>query len=153
MLYHFSAHVCLSVPLAAEVDVTAVDCSTLKVNYTVNPLPYEGKNKVSLQSFVVKYQPILGGGSQVTRSVPLNDKPADGVLCLSGLRPETPYRVTYIVEVNPGVQIVLPSDLSDPKELNTLRNCGQQVQQCNETISARECELHLEYTLTAYRYI
>ena len=139
--------------LAAEVDVTPVDCDTLKVNYTVNRLPGGAENKVSLQSFVVKYQPILGGGSTVTRTVPLNGKPADGVLCLSGLRPTTPYRVTYIVEVNPGVQIVLPSDLSDPKELNTLSSCGQQVQQCNETISARECELHLEYTLAAYRYI
>ena len=153
MLYHFSAHVCLSVSLAAEVNVTAVDCSTLKVNYTVNPLPGGDENKVSLQSFVVKYQPILGGGSQVTRTVPLNGKYAEGVLCLSGLIPDTPYRVTYNVEVNPGMQIVLPSDLSDPIQLFTLESCGQQVQQCTETISARECELHLEYTLAAYRYI
>ena len=153
MLYHFSAHVCLSVSLAAEVDVTAVDCDTLKVSYTVNPLPGGDENKASLQSFVVKYQPILGGGSTVTKMVPLNRKFAEGVLCLSGLRPNTPYRVTYNVEVNPGMQIVLPSDLSDPKELLTLRSCGRQVQQCNETISARECELHLQYTLAACRYI
>ena len=133
--------------------MTAVDCNTLQANYTVNALPGEDKNNASLQSFVVNYQPILGGGSTVTRTVPLNGKPADVVLCLSGLIPDTPYRVTYNVEVNPGMQIVLPSDLSDPKELNTLRSCGQQVQQCNETISARECELHLEYTLAAYRYI
>ena len=131
---------------AAEVDVTAVNCDTLKVSYTVNRLPYEGKNKASLLSFVVKYQPILGGGSTVTRTVPLNGKPAEGVLCLSGLRPDTPYRVTYNVEVNPGVQIVLPSDLSDPEQLFTLGSCGRLVQQCTERIIARKCELHLQYT-------
>ena len=139
--------------LAAEVDVTAVDCSTLQVNYTVNPLPGGAENKASLQSFVVKYQPILGGGSTVTRTVSLNGNPAEGVLCLSGLSADTSYRVTYSVEVNAGVQVVLPSDLSDPKELNTLSSCGQQVPQCNERIRARECELHQEYTLAAYRYI
>ena len=142
--------------LAAEVDVTAVDCTTLKVSYTVNPLPGEDKNKASLQSFVVKYQPILGGGSTVTRTVPLNGKTADGVLCLSGLSPDTPYRVTYNVEVNPGVQIVLPSDLADPKQIFTLRSCGQPVQQCNETITAREYELlllHLEYSSSIQVYI
>ena len=133
--------------LAAEVDVAAVDCSTLKVSYTVNRLPGRDKNKASLQSFVVKYQPILGGGSTVTRTVPLNGKTADGVLCLSGLSPNTPYRVTYNVEVNPGVQIVLPSDLADPKQLFTLRSCGRQVQQCIETRTARKCALQLKYAM------
>ena len=133
-----------SLSLAAEVDVTAVHCTTLKVSYTVNSLPGGDENKASLQSFVVRYQPILGGGSTVTRTVPLNGNPAEGVLCLSGLRPDTPYHVTYNVEVNPGVQIVLPSDLSDPEQLFTLRSCGRQVQQCTETRTARKCELHLD---------
>ena len=126
--------------------MTAVDCSTLKVIYTVNSLPCGAENKASLQSFVVKYQPILGGGSTVTRTVPLNGNPAEGVLCISGLSADTSYRVTYNVEVNAGVQVVLPSDLSDPKELHTLSSCGQQVQQCNERIRARECELHQDYS-------
>ena len=126
--------------------MTAVDCNTLQVNYTVNPLPGGDTNQVSLQNLKVNYQPILGGGSTGTRIVPLNGNPAEGVLCLSGLTADTPYRVTYNVEVNPGVQIVLPSDLSDPEQLFTLRSCGRlvQVQQCTERIIARKCELHLD---------
>ena len=127
---------CLS--LAVEVDVTAVNCNTLQVSYTVNPLPGGDTNKASLQSFVVEYRPILGGSNSGTRSVPLNGNPAEGVLCLSGLRPNTPYRVTYNVEVNAGVQIVLPLDLSAPKQLFTLRGCVKA--QCNETIIARKCD-------------
>ena len=127
---------CLS--LAVEVDVTAVNCDTLQVGYTVNPLPGGDTNKASLQSFVVEYRPIFGRGSSGTRSVPLNGNPAEGVLCLSGLRPNTPYRVTYNVEVNAGVQIVLPLDLSDPEPLFTLRSCVKA--QCNEAIIARKCD-------------
>ena len=128
---------CLS--LAAEVDVTAVNCDTLQVDYIVNPLPGGDTNKASLQSFVVEYRPILGGSNSGTRSVPLNGNPAEGVLCLSGLRPNTPYRVTYNVEVNAGVQIVLPLDLADRKQIFTLRSCVQQAQ-CNEAIIARKCD-------------
>ena len=117
--------------LAAEVDVTAVDCTTLQVNYTVNPLPYEGKNSTSLQSFVVKYLPILGGGSTETKTVPLKGKPAKGVFCLSGLAAGTPYRVTYSVEVN--ASTVVPSDSADIEE-STEDSCDQRGQ-CIETNS------------------
>ena len=127
---------CLS--LAAEVDVKSVDCNTLQVEYTVNPLPGEGNNEASLQTLVVKYRPILGAGSTGTRRVPLNGNPAEGVLCLSGLSPNTPYRVTYSVEVDTGASTGLPSDLSEPKELFTLRRCDQQ-NQCIETRTARKC--------------
>ena len=120
-----------SLYLAAEIDVTAVDCTTLKVNYTVNPLPGGDKNKASLQSFVVTYQPILGGGSTVTRTVPLNSKPADGVLCLSSLAAGTPYRVTYNVEVNASTAV--PSDSADIEE-STEDSCDQPGQ-CIETNS------------------
>ena len=126
---------CLS--LAAEVDVKSVDCNTLQVEYTVNPLP-GGGNEASLQSLVVKYRPILGAGSTGTRTVPLNGNPAEGVLCLSGLSSDTPYRVTYSVEVDTGASTGLPSDLSEPKELFTLRRCDQQ-NQCIETRTARKC--------------
>ena len=134
--------VCMScLSLAVEVDVTAVNCDTLQVGYTVNPLPGGDTNKASLHSFVVEYRPIFGRGGSGTRSVPLNGNPAEGVLCLSGLSINTPYRVAYNVEVNTGVQIVLPLDVSDPEQLFTLRSCVQQAQ-CNETIIARKCELH-----------
>ena len=126
---------CLS--LAVEVDVTAVNCDTLQVGYTVNPLPGGDTNKASLQSLVVEYRPILGGRDSGTRSVPLNGNPAEGVLCLSGLRSNTPYRVTYNVEVNAGASVVLPSDLSEAKQLFTLRSCGQQAQ-CTETKRGRK---------------
>ena len=132
--------VCMScLSLAVKVDVTAVNCDTLQVDYTVNPLPGGDMNKASLRSFVVEYRAILGRSNSGTRSVPLNGNPAGGVLCLSGLRPDTPYRVTYNVEVNAGVQIVLPLDLSLPKQIFTLRTCVQQAQ-CNETIIARKCD-------------
>ena len=129
---------CLS--LAAEVDVKSVDCNTLQVEYTVNPLP-DGGNEASLQSLVVTYRPILGAGSRGTRTVPLNGNPAEGVLCLSGLSSDTPYRVTYSVKVNTSVPTRLPSDLSEPKELFTLRSCDGQVQCIEkiETKTARKC--------------
>ena len=125
--------VCLSVclSLAAEVDVTAVDCTTLKVNYTVNPLPGGDKNKASLQSFVVKYQPILGGGSTGTRTVPLNGNSAEGVLCLSGLTADTLYHVTYRAEVMTTLGITVPSDIPNPVEILTARECDQ-LGQCSE---------------------
>ena len=111
--------------------MTAVDCNTLQVNYTVNPLPYEDSNQVSLQSFVVTYQPILGGGSKVTRTVPLNGNSTEGVLCISGLTADTAYRVTYSVEVMTTLEITIPSDIPDPVEISTARECDQ-AGECSE---------------------
>ena len=115
--------------------MTAVGCNTLKVSYTVNPLP-GGDNQATLKSLVVKYQPILEAGSTGTRSVALNGTATEGVLCFSGLKTNTPYRVTYSVEVDVGFQTTLPSDLSEPVELLTGRNCDQQ-QQCQENSRPR----------------
>ena len=115
--------------------MTAVGCNTLKVSYTVNPLP-GGGNEATLMSLVVKYRPILGAGSTGTRSVALNGTATEGVLCFSGLSHDTGYRVTYSVEVDVGFQTTLPSDLSEPVEVLTSRNCDQQ-QQCQENSSPR----------------
>ena len=115
--------------------MTAVGCNTLKVSYTVNPLP-GGGNEATLMSLVVKYRPILGAGSTGTRSVALNGTATEGVLCFSGLTANIPYRVTYSVEVDVGFQTTLPSDLSEPVELFTGRNCDQQ-QQCQENSRPR----------------
>ena len=125
--------VCVCLFLAAEVDVTAVDCTTLKVSYTVNSLPGGDKNKASLEYLEVKYQPILGGGSTGTVRVPLKGNPSNGVLCLSGLRHGTSYRVTYNVETASSVS-VHPSDQSEPKLAPTRRNCGRPGQ-CIQTNS------------------
>ena len=111
--------------------MTAVDCNTLQVNYTVNSLPYADFNQVSLQSFVVRYQPILGGGSTVARTVPLNGNPAEGVLCISNLTANTPYRVTYNVEVMTALQITVPLDIPNPVEILTARECDQ-AGECSE---------------------
>ena len=111
--------------------MTAVGCNTLKVGYTVNPLP-GGGNEATLKSLVVKYRPILEAGNTGTRSVALNGTATEGVLCLSGLKTNTPYRVTYSVEVDVGFQTTLPSDLSEPVEVFTGRTCDQQ-QQCQES--------------------
>ena len=115
--------------------MTAVGCNTLKVSYTVNPLPGCG-NEATLRSLVVNYRAILGAGITGTRSVVLNGTATEGVLCLSGLKTNTPYRVTYSVEVDVGFQTTLPSDLSEPVELFTGRNCDQQ-QQCQENSRPR----------------
>ena len=115
--------------------MTAVGCNTLKVSYTVNPLPGCG-NKATLKSLVVKYRPILGAGITGTRSVVLNGTATEGVLCLSGLSRDTPYQVTYSVEVDVGFQTTLPPDLSEPVELFTGRTCDQQ-QQCQENSRPR----------------
>ena len=117
---------CLS--LAAEVVVEPVDCNTLQVNYTVNPLPGRGNNEASLQTLEVVYRTILGEGSTGTRTVPLNGNPAEGVLCLSGLTANTGYRVTYSVDT--GLSN-LPSDISEPREDLTERTCDQ-LGQCSE---------------------
>ena len=111
--------------------MTAVDCNTLQVNYTVHSLPYEDSNQVSLQDLEVNYQPIVGGGSPMTRIVPLNGNPAEGVLCLSNLTADTPYRVTYSVEVMTTPEITVPSDTSTPVEILTARECDQ-AGECSE---------------------
>ena len=126
-----------------NITVSAVSCNTLMVNYTVNPLP-SGGNEATLRSLEVSYRPILGSGSSGTRSVALNGNTIEGVLCLSGLATNTPYRVTYSVEVNTSMSTGLPSDLSAPEELFTGRTCNSQ--QCTEisrtrtvTISSSTC--------------
>ena len=106
---------------AAEVEVTP-GCDTLNVNYTVNSLP-GGNNETSLSSLVVWYQPILGGGSTASRSVALNGRAAEGVLSLTGLTPDTGYRVTYKVEIAVSFQVTLPPDVANPIELLTTRIC------------------------------
>ena len=111
--------------------MTAVDCNTLQVNYTVHSLPYEDSNQVSLQDLEVNYQPIVGGGSPMTRIVPLNGNPAEGVLCLSNLTADTPYRVTYSVEVMITPEITVPSDTSTPVQIVTARECDQ-AGKCSE---------------------
>ena len=111
--------------------MTAVNCDTLQVNYTVNSLPYEDSNQVSLQDLKVNYQPIVGGGSTVTRIVPLNGNPAEGVLCLSNLTADTPYCITYSVEVMITPEIMVPSDTSTPVQIVTARECDQ-AGECSE---------------------
>ena len=111
--------------------MTAVDCSTLQVSYTVNPLPYEDSNQVSLQDLEVKYQPILGEGNNVIRTVPLNGNSTEGVLCISGLTADTGYRVTYSVEVMTTLDITIPSDMPNPVEKLTARKCDP-AGECSE---------------------
>ena len=110
---------------AAEVDVTP-GCDTLTVNYTVNSLPDGENNAASLSSLVVSYQRILGGGGTRSRSVALNGRAAQGVLNITGLTPDTAYRVTYKVEIVVSFQVTLPSDIADPIELHTTRTCPGQ---------------------------
>ena len=98
-------------------------CDTVNVSYTVNSLP-GGNNEASLSSLVVSYQRILGSGSTGSRSVPLNGTAAEGVLSLTGLTPNTAYRVTYRVEIAVSFQVTLPSDIAAPIELLTTRTCG-----------------------------
>ena len=114
--------------------MNAVSCNTLMVSYTVNPIP-GGGNETTLRSLEVSYRPILGSGSSGTRSVALNGNTMEGVLCLSGLTSNAPYRVNYDVEVIFGFSVVLPSDLSAPLELFTGRTCGPQ--QCTEMSRSR----------------
>ena len=125
----------LSMPCVAEVEVTAVSCDKLKLSYTVNPLPNSSRD-TTLQSLVVRYQPILGSGSTGSRTVPLNGRATEGVLCISDLASNTGYRITYSVEVNVGIQVSLPSDVPEPIEVSTGRTCDQR-QQCQESSSPR----------------
>ena len=113
-----------SVPYVAEVEVTP-GCDTVNVSYTVNSLP-GGNNEASLSSLVVRYQRILGSGSTMSRTVPLNGTAAEGVLSLIGLTPNTAYRVTYRVEIAVSFQVTLPSDVADPIEFLTTRTCPGQ---------------------------
>ena len=120
----------------------ATGCDRLQVNFTVSPLPNplpNGDNEATMQSLEVTYRPIVGVGSTETRSVALNGSPAEGVLCLSGLRTRTAYRINYNVEIH--FSATLPSDLSTPEELLTLSSCDQQGQ-CTERITS-ECKLHV----------
>ena len=107
---------------AAEVEVTP-GCDTLNVSYTVNSLPGGENNAASLTSLVMRYQPILGGGSTRSRNISLNGRGAEGVLSLTGLTRDTTYRVTYRVEIAVSFQVTLPSDIADPIELHTIRTC------------------------------
>ena len=131
-------HIYMNMSSAVEITVSAVSCNTLMVSYTVNPLP-GGGNEATLRSLEVSYRPILGSGSSETRSVALNGNAMEGVLCLSGLPTNTPYRVTYSVEVNTSMLTGLPSDLSAPEELFTDRSCGSQ--QCTEISRTRTVTL------------
>ena len=115
-------------------------------NYTLNPIP-DGGNETTLSSFEVNYQPILGEGKTETRNVTLNGSAIEGVMCLSGLTPDTAYRVTYSVEVNVGFSTVLPSDSSEPLELLTDRSCEQQ-QQCIEASRTKIVPPHEEEPTT-----
>ena len=123
---------CLS--LAVVCDVEPVGCDTLQVNYTVNPLPNplpngdNEDNEATLQFLEVTYQPSLGSGSPETRSVALRGFPAEGVLCLSGLDPDTAYNVTCSVVVDVGSLLVLPPDPAEPVEESTESNCTEQEQ-------------------------
>ena len=108
---------CIFVSNAAEVEVTPCP-DTLNVSYTVNSLP-PGNNEASLNSLVVAYQAILRSGCSGTRTVALNGRAAVGVVSLSGLARNTPYRVTYRVEIAVSFQVTLPSDIADPVEEST----------------------------------
>ena len=114
--------------------MTAVSCNKLKLSYTVNPLP-SGSGDTTLQSLVLRYQAILGGSPQ-SRTVPLNGRATEGVLCISDLTSNTSYRITYSVEVNVGDGISLPSDVPEPIEVSTGRTCDQR-QQCQESSMTR----------------
>ena len=109
---------------AAEVEVSP-GCDMLNVSYTVNSLP-GSSNAASLSSLVVSYQRILGGGGTRSRRVALNGRAAEGVLSITGLTPNTAYRVTYSVEIVVSFQVTLPSDIADPIELHTTRTCPGQ---------------------------
>ena len=119
---------------AAEVEVTR-GCDTLNVSYTVNSLPGDS-NEATLRSLVVRYRAILGSGSG-TRNVPLNGRAAAGVVSFSGLNRNTPYRITYSVDVDVSFPVTLPSDIADPIQLFTSRTCtGQCSTQLQHTTAA-----------------
>ena len=92
---------------------------------------------VYLQSLEVKSRPIIGAGGTQTKRIPLNGYPATGVKCITGLASNTPFRVTYGVEVDVSSSTVLPSDLAAPVELFTGRTCDPR-RQCTEIIVARK---------------
>ena len=138
-----------SVPYVAEVEVTP-GCDTLNVSYTVNSLP-GNNNEASLSSLVVWYQPILGGGSTRSMSIPLNGRAAEGVLSITGLTRDTAYRVVYRVEIAVSFQVTLPLDIADPIELVTTRTCDTPPPpgQWNTKLHLFMC---IVYLLTASQY-
>ena len=135
-----------------NVEVKATGCDTLQVKFTVNlppnPMPNtslpceDNMASVYLQSLEVKSRPIIGAGGTQTKRIPLNGYPATGVKCITGLASNTPFRVTYGVEVDVSSSTVLPSDLAAPVELFTGRTCNPR-NQCNDTIIARKCKLYI----------
>ena len=151
LLLNHSCECILCVFLAVAYEVEAMGCDTLQVRYTVNSLPNSipnGNNEATLQFLEVTYQPSLESGSPETRSVALRGSPAEGVLCLSGLDPDTTYNVTCPAVVDVGSFLVLPPDPPQPTEETTKQNCDQD-RLCIEESSNGECKPHWEICLSS----
>ena len=126
-------------------------CNTLKINYTVSPIP-GGGNEVKSTLFRVAYaayQPNMTSSNVRVRNATLDNNTMEGVLCLTNITANTSYLVIYqfiySVEVEADISTLLPSDVSTV-EVNTGRTCNSQ--QCLEV--SRTKTATLEPSTTSY---
>ena len=123
-----------------NVSIQPVDCSTVAVDYIIQPLPGED-NAAQLDQFVFSYHKTTGSSTIVELSEALAKNAASGRVCVSNLEKETFYDFRYNVDVSlTGIPVTPPGDF--PKDIThrISSNCSMSKMPCKcECLSVCMC--------------
>ena len=123
-----------------NVSIQPVDCSTVAVDYSIQPLPGED-NAAQLDQFVLSYHKTTGSSTTIELSASLTKDTASGRVCVSNLERDTFYDFRYNVDVNlTGISVTPPGDFPRDITHRIPSNCSMSNISCkSECLSVCTC--------------
>jgi hypothetical protein len=115
-----------------NVSVPIVDCNTVAVDYTVQPLPAISMAQVN--TLRVDYHKTIGASEPIVLTADLGDNTRSGRLCVSGLEKGVSYDFGYTVSVDLiGLSVSPPGDFPQDIDVRIPSSCNTPEQVCQVT--------------------
>ena len=93
-----------------NVSIQPVNCSTVAVDYIIQPLPGED-NAAQLDQFVLSYHKTTGSSAIIELSEDISTNTSNGTIYVHNLEKDTFYDFRYNVDVNlTGISVTPPGD-------------------------------------------
>ena len=106
------------------VSIQPVNCSTVAVDYIIQPLPGED-NAAQLDQFVLSYHKTTGSSATIELSEDISTNTSSGTVYVHNLEKGTFYDFSYNVDVNlTGIRVIPPGDFPGDITYHILKDCG-----------------------------
>ena len=107
-----------------NVSIQPVDCSTVAVDYTIQPLPGED-NAAQLDQFVLSYHKTTGSSATIELSEDISANSSGGRVYVHNLEKDTFYDFRYNVDVTlTGISVTPPGDFPRDITYRIPNDCG-----------------------------